>query len=444
MKHNIHSLTALLLSVLMVLSFAAGCGSKPADTTKPDDGDIDVPGIIIRPGDPTDAVPEPVPQAPVTAFPEAFELLIYLGGMTQEDADAFAEDMTGAQAAKALTALGASPAISSSAATVTGAQLLGEVMKLLGYQISGESEMLAKAAQLCLTRGFYKFDAAAPLSVEQGANILLSALQSYKVDESGLSTGEKLGASKGVEHVVLTEYDEPFNRPGSKWVSTSDGSDVTGEYTAVPLAVFGTTTSWCDILVALGFALDDPANEQYIPKYFRNCDDGSQLTERFWKAHNGENGHGTCQTDYTGGQDALMEIYEVADYEYRRVVMNTYLGVSDVYGLTVYGFDKAEFGPYTEETRPAYGFWVCHHYWNAYGLGSGYEVMEPATVIHGTLTEGTADTTTIDGVEYTNGQSFSYGKRLTVAPGNVGQQYYFLLDRYGFVIGCSETETPAE
>ena len=71
-------------------------------------------------------------------------------------------------------------------------------------------------------------------------------------------------------------------------------------------------------------------------------------------------------------------------------------------------------------------------------MGNGYEIVGPATVIKGTLTEGNVLTTTIDGVAYENGQSYGYGKKLTTAPANAGKELYFYLDRYGFMLGCSK------
>lgn len=456
MKRSLRSLTAFLLCVVLLLSCLAGCAKAPKEepqepekeeTSEPEKSQsatpivtapVTTPAVVVVEKEPV-VLPDPIVPEPSTKFPEAFDLLVYLSVLTEEDAAAYDQPMTGEQASRALTALGTSPMVAADAATVTGAELLNAVMNLLGYVTADETEMLAKAEKLHLTRGFFNFDPAAELTVEQGANILLSALQTYTVDDSGTSTGIKLAANMGVTHIVLTEYDEPFNRPGSTWIDAATGTPVTGEYTAIPLVVFGTTTCWCDILVALGFEKDDPANDMHIPKYFRNSTDGSQLTEKFWKHHNGEEGHGECMNDYTGGQDATLEIYEIDDYEFRNVIMNTFLGVSKDDGLTIYGFERNEWGPYTEETRPAHGVYITHCYWNAYGLGNGYEVVEPATVLVGTLNEGNVMTTTIDGVQYENSQTYGFGKKLTTAPVNVGKQFYFLLDRYGFVLGCSET-----
>lgn len=446
MKQKMRYTIALLLCAALILSCLAGCANTSADptddTSAPSEtkgGGLDI-GIVVKPTDEPEPLPEPIPAEKVTQFPEAFELLVYLKAMTDADAAAYDQNLTGAQANTALAALGlSSSTIAKDAQTVTGAQFLGETMKLLGYNIASEADMLDKAEKVHLTRGFWQFDSAAVLTVESAANILLSALKTYTVDAVGLSTGAKLAASLNVEHVVLTEYDDPFNRPGSTWVSTTDGSSVTGEYVDIPLVVFGTTASWCNILVALGFELDDPANDQHIPKYFRNTVDGGMLSEKFWKHHNGEEGHSECQNDFTGGQDATLEVYEIADYEYRNVIMNTFLGVSDENGFTIYGFERAEYGPYVEQTRPTYGVYITHHYWNGYGMGSGYEVVGPATVVQGVLTSGNTTHTVIDGVEYENGQSYSYGKKLTTAPANAGKTYYFLLDRYGFMLGCSET-----
>ena len=397
------------------------------------------PGMVIV-DIPTETLPAIVPAAAVTQFPEAFELLTYLNVLTSADAAAYSAPLTGEVANRALTALGLSSSkIDAAATSVTGAQFLAEVMKLLGYKISDEAEMLAKANMINLDRGFYNMDTSAALTIEQAANILRSAMLSYTVDGSGYSTGMKLAASKGVEHVVLTEYNEPFNRPGSKWVSTADGADITGEYTDIPLVILGNAQSWCNILVELGYALDDPANELYIPKYFRNSTDGGQLSEQFWKAHNGEGMHGTCSTDFTGTQAGTAEIFEIADYEYRNVFMNTFLGISNEEGLNIHGFERAVYGPYTEATRPEFGYYICHHYWNAYGMGQGYEVVCPATVIEGTLDAGDSLTTTVNGTQYENAQSYTWGKTLTTAPVNVGSTYYFLTNRYGFMIGCSET-----
>lgn len=448
MKQSIRTLTALLLSFVLILSCMAGCAQpgtdpsgQPADTTESTKTGATTPGVVIKETDPPETLPVPVEQEETTQFPEAFELLTYLNVLTADDAAAYAEKLTGAQAVRALTAMGlANCGIDSNAETVTGTAFLAAAMKLLGYNIADETKMLAAAEKIHLTRGFWKFDAAAALSVEQAANILLSALQSYTVDAAGVSTGVKLSASMGVEHTVLTEYDEPFNRPGSTWVSASTGASVTGEYTAIPIAVFGTTANYCDVMSAVGFDKDDPDYDNHTPKYFRLSVDGGQLSEKFYKHHNGDaaNPHSGCENDFTGGQDATLELYAIEDYEFRMVIMNTFLAVSDPYtGLTVYGFERSEYGPYTEDTRPAYGVYIAHHYWNAYGMGNGYEIVGPATVIKGTLTEGNVLTTTIDGVAYENGQSYGYGKKLTTAPANAGKELYFYLDRYGFMLGCS-------
>lgn len=448
MKQKTRHSIALLLCAALILSCFAGCATAtptpteapaPTEPTKGSNGGINI-GIVTRPTEEPEPLPEPIPTEKVTQYPEAFELLIYLNAMTAADAAAYDQKLTGAQANAALAALGLTGStIAADAASVTGAQFLAQVMKLLGYNITSEADMLSKAIKIHLTRGFWQFDPTAELTVEYAANILRSALNTYTVDATGLTTGVKLAASLNVEHVVLTEYDDPFNRPGSTWVSTTDGKNVTAEYIDIPLVVFGTSTSWCDILVGLGFELDDPANDQHIPKYFRNTMDGGMLSEKFWKHHNGEGGHSECQNDFTGGQDATLEIYEIADYEYRNVCMNTFLGVSDETGFSMYGFERAVYGPYITAERPTYGVYIGHHYWNAYGMGSGYEVVGVATVIKGTLTSGNTTHTVIDGVEYENGQSYSYGKKLTTAPANVGKTYYFLLDRYGFLLGCSET-----
>lgn len=451
MKFKLRTILALLLSLILALSCLAGCAPETPNTTestpsteatkKPTNSN---PVIITKPTEPPETLPTPQEQVAATQFTEAFDLLNYLEVFNETDTLNWDKELTGEQATRALTKLGiAKSGIDASAATVTGAKLLTAIVKHLGYAPADEAAALAQAEKLNLDRGFWNFDAAANLTVEQAANILLSALQCYLVDSAGVSTGEKLSDSMGVAHVVLTEYDEPFNRPGSTWISSTTGESVTGEYTAVPVAVFGTTASYCDIMCALGFGLDDPDYDQHIPKYFRLCVDGGILSERFWKSHNGDetDGHSVCKTDMTGGQDATMEVFMLDDYEYRLVIMNTFLAVSDPYeGLVIYGFERAQYGPYTDENRPAVGVYIAHHYWNAYGMGNGYEIVGPATVIKGKLTAGNVQTTTIDGVEYENGQSYSFNKKLTTAPANAGKEYFFYTDRYGFMLGCSEEE----
>ena len=120
------------------------------------------------------------------------------------------------------------------------------------------------------------------------------------------------------------------------------------------------------------------------------------------------------------------------------IIQNTFLGVSDGTQITLYGFERSEYGPYTDEKVPPKGVYICHNYWNAYGLGSGYEVVEHAHVIHGKLGGGNVLKTIIDGVEYENAQSYGYGKKLSTAPVNTGKEFYFYLDRYGFILGCSQ------
>ena len=444
MKRSTRSTVSLLLCALLALTCLAGCGKDSGKQTEPTNTPVVNPGVVTTPTETApQTVPEPEVKDPVTAYPEAFELLEYLKVLTAEDAAAFSQNLTGEIATRALSAIGASTKISASAETVTGTQFLGDVMKLLGYKTSGDEAMLDAANRKAhLTRGFYAFDGSAALTVEQAANILDNALQAYIVDGSGNSTGTKLCESFKVAHFVISEYEEPFNRPGSTWMSTETNQPVTGEYTAQPVVILGNTTSWCDILHALGFDKDDPANDQHIPKYFRLSVDGGQLTEKFWKHHNGDDGHSECANDFTGEQDASLEIYMIDDYEFRSIYAHNFLAVSDENGLTVYGFERSEYGPYTEASRPAYGIYIAHHYWNAYGMGNGYEIMEPAQELKGTLSEGNVLTTTIDGQEYQNGQSYSYGKKLTTAPANMGKEYTFLLDRYGFLLGC--VEAPVE
>ena len=459
MNRRSRSLLVLLLCLTLLLACVSGCASgeavsdetpepavqpEPAEET-PETEDpapaFETPSIVVTEKEPV-VLPEPIVPEPTTAYPEALALLTYLSALTEEDAAAYDAPMTGEQAVRALGVLGLSDSgISAADTSVTGAQMLCAALRLLGYPAMDEADAVSQAEALCLTRGFWQFDASAALTTEQGANILLSALRTDTVSADGTSTGEKLAARMGVSHVVLTEYAEPFNRPGSTWVSADTGEAVIGEFTATPIAVFGDTTSWCDLLDAIGYAKDDPANDQHIPKYFRNCVDGGLLTERFWKHHNGDDGHSDCANDFTGGQDAMLEVYEIDSYEYRNVIMNTFLGISDEKGLTIYGFERAEYGPYTDETRPTAGAYITHSYWNAYGMGNGYEVVGPADIRTGTLEGGNILTTTIDGVEYTNGQSYSYGKKLTTAPANAGKEYSFLFDRYGFLLGCMEASS---
>lgn len=451
MKKKIRIAAVLAVLFALVLSCAAGCVSQP-DQTQPSSSVPDAstpagpttPGIVIRPTEPPETLPPVDEVTATTDFPEAFAITTYLNLFNEQDAAAFAENLTGEQAVRALTAAGLSScSIGSDATTVTGTVFLREVLRLLGYSITDDAQVNTQAEKLFLTRGFWQFDAEASLTVEQAANILLSALQTYTVDSVGKSTGNVLATSLGVAHQVLTEYEEPFNRPGSTWVSASTGEAVTDAFTAIPIAVFGTTTSYCDLLCAIGFGLDDPDYDQHTPKYMRLCVDGGQLSEKFYKHHNGDESdpHSGCKNDFTGGQDATLEIFAIDDYEFRMVIMNTFLAVSDPYtGLTIYGFERAEYGPYVDSSRPDTGVYIAHHYWNAYGMGSGYEIVGPATVIKGALTSGNITSTTIDGVEYENGQSYGFGKKLTTAPANAGKTFWFFLDRYGYMLGCSQED----
>ena len=224
MKQKTRHSIALLLCAVLILSCFAGCTTAtptptqaptPTEPTKGSSGGINM-EIVTRPTEEPEPLPEPIPAEKVTQYPEAFELLIYLNAMTAADAGAYDQKLTGAQANTALTALGLTGStIAADAASVTGAQFLAQVMKLLGYNITSEADMLTKAGKIHLTRGFWQFDPTAELTVEYAANILRSALNTYTVDATGLTTGVKLAASMNVEHVVLTEYDDPFNRPGS-------------------------------------------------------------------------------------------------------------------------------------------------------------------------------------------------------------------------------------
>lgn len=407
MKESIRSYIALALSILLLVSVLSGCGGMKA-------------------------------KAETTKFPEAMELLTYMEVISKDTAAKFNQPITGAQAVAALKALKAEPTISADADTVTGAAFLGELVRLLGYDIDGKEAMLEKARQIFLLRGLPYLDVEEALTVEQAANIIMSALQAHTVESDGTVSFYYLADSYHVEHVVPDEYEDPFQRPGSVWVDTEKNQYITDTYTAQPVVVFGTATSWCDILDRLGFAKDDPANDQHIPKYFQITTDGGELSPRFWKHHNGDtnDAHSSCKNDYTGGQDAMLMIYQLSDYQFINVSYNTYLGVISNGELTMYGFERATYGPYKSDDMPPDGVYITHHYWNS-ALGQGYEIVEPATEVYGTLNDGNVRTTTIDGVEYENSQTYGFGKKLTTAPVNVGKQFYFYMDRYGYMLGCS-------
>lgn len=410
MKKIFRSYMALALSILLLVSCLSGCGGKKA-------------------------------KAETTKFPEAMELLTYMEVISKDTAAKFNQPITGEEAAAALKALNAEPTIKADDATVSGAALLGELVRLLGYSIDDKDAMLEKARQVLLLRGLPYLDVEEALTVEQAANIIMSALQAHTVESDGAVSYHYLADFYNVEHVVLDKYEDPFNRPGSVWVDTEKNQYITDEYVAQPVAVFGTVASWCDILDRLGFTKDDPENDQHIPKYFQNTCDGNELTTQFWKHHNGDanDSHSSCKNDFTGGQDAMLSIYQLSDYQFINVSCNTYLGVIENGELTMYGFERATYGPYKSDDMPADGVYITHHYWNS-ALGQGYEIVEPATVIYGTLTDGNIKTTTIDGVEYENSQTYGFGKKLTTAPVNAGKQFYFYLDRYGFILGCSSEE----
>ena len=140
MMLKLRSYIAVLLCFILILASFAGCAETgtPNQTEAPTEptrgGTVINPGFVVKPTEPPEPLPEPIVPEEKTEFPEAFELLIYLKAFTDADAAAYGEKITGAQAVTALKALGlSSPSISAGAKTVTGAQLLIDVMKLLGY-----------------------------------------------------------------------------------------------------------------------------------------------------------------------------------------------------------------------------------------------------------------------------------------------------------------------
>ena len=83
MKQSIRTLTALLLSFVLILSCMAGCAQpgtdpsgQPADTTESTKTGTTTPGVVIKETDPPETLPVPVEQEETTQFPEALEAFV--------------------------------------------------------------------------------------------------------------------------------------------------------------------------------------------------------------------------------------------------------------------------------------------------------------------------------------------------------------------------------
>lgn len=431
---------ALLLCAAMLFAVLTGCAPKEeaAQTSETEIAEENAEPAEIEKeteqAEPVEEEPvEEIAEEPVRnpKFLEAMQLMGKLNAVSAEAAEAPCAALTGAEAKSLLNVFGVDASALDDAAVLTGADFLPLAMSALGYDAAASAdEAFANAEKLFVLQGIENYDAAAELVNEDAAQIMRNALLAKKTD------GTKLSDSFGLSYEIDPEYADGFNRPAGKWVM--NGEDATETFACTPLRVVYDKICWCDVLDILGYNKADEANNPMIT--FQNTYNGGEYTVKFEKCHwdNGSGAHSGCANDWTNETLARMEIYRISDTEYRNVYRDVFLGKVSGTSISLYGYNDEVWGPWDNEGLPEAGMYLVNYHWNTYGSGEGFEILQLADTMVGTLEAITDTSLTIDGTEQTPAALFNFGKILAKSSIGIGKTYTFYLDQLGRVIGCGE------
>lgn len=434
---------ALLLSLLLALSFLTACGQTQS-TEEPETQETIQTPVEEEPVEEEPIVEEtpveeeePVEEAPVEEVPvepakvtytEAVAVVDYLAGLDDAAKADPTAVMTGAQANQLLNAVSAGAGSMDEAATaVQAGEFLTAALNVL-YVEAGEDVM--SAARLNRLLSGLTLAADTELTVEQGAQILRNAL----VRDAALAS------ALGLTYTVLPDYPNGYNSVSGQWTESASGTAITEPTVAAPVAVYGYARTWCDILTDLGYTAE--GNNSMVT--LQNSFTGGEFTVKYekchWDADGSGNIHSGCSNDQnvTNELNTTMEIYQISENEYRNIYKVNFLGKITDQSLTLYGYNSEIWGPWAIDTLPEDGWYIVNYYWNAYGAGEGLDVVQAAESMVGTLESITDSVVVIDGVEYTLSYVFNYGANMAKAPTGVGKQFTWFLDQHGQIVGCGE------
>lgn len=431
---------ALFLSIVLVCSLLTACGktevAEEAPVTTPVEEPVEVPveEPVEEPAEEPEEVPaeepveEPVEEPEQTAYPEAVAVMTWLNGLDDAAIAHPSALLSGAQAAQMLAAAGLQTcSLDAAASTVNTGDFLIQALQMLN---APPMDSILDAARVNHLLNGLQLDAAANITVEEAAQVLRNTL----------IRSADLTASLGLTYTVLPDYPHPFNAVSGQWIVNATGEAVTQPMTAAPVAVFDRALTWCEALTYLGYTAE--GNNSMVT--LQNSWTGEEYSIKYEKCHWDGDGSGnihsgcTNEENITNGVDSLMEIYQISENEYRVVFKVNFLGfVSDKH-LVLFGYYNETWGPWGIETLPEDGYYIINYYWNAYGVGEGFDVVQPAETMIGTLESINDKTAVIDGQEYLLSFVFNYGSMMAKAPTSVGKQFTWYLDQTGEIVGCGE------
>lgn len=381
---NFKKVLALVLAVVMLLSFATVASAVTSDYYKDtDDIDyaeaVDVLGTIgVLNGFPDDTFR---PDATITRAQSAKIIAMFDNGSTDINklytaANPFSDCVD--HWAESYIAYGVKTGILAGYASgkflpeenVTGVQFLKMALVVLGYDAKVEglegknwdvnTLALAKRVGLTATLG-NKFDYSADLKRQEAAVIMLDALRAETVEygstlgvnlsklESELAkwdptdpfagvnvngivymtvagavkTGELLGKQWGLKESTAND---PFMRPLRTWELNGK---VVGTYMFPVSAEYKTAATMCDVLVDLGVAKDNTYTARKVGEHYVNGVKAVYENQEGTHSHNIETGYDTyCneKANVIGAQGTLTQIFNMGDGTFRITEIDTWLG----------------------------------------------------------------------------------------------------------------------
>ncbi len=487
---KLKKLLALILACLLLTGCAAQqSASAPAEEPQ-EEVSVPVQEAEVKeevPEEPVEEAPveeepaeepeeEPVPEEPADeiTFKEAEELMRYLNKLGPLGGDGFGgkakQNVTVTEAADFIYGWKNDDVGMFGTEDVTAYDYLKMVFQFM--RLKPEESVAKQAAYNRLLNGVFHMNTGddeslknMPVTREEAAQIVLNALGRKWTDEYGdiFEMWWLFGVWRNL--MFKDEEFDGFSRPQVQWVKLGEGYDpVTAVYTPQPVYAFQAapnTVNTCEIVNKVGFY-----EENEWVHFFHNLD-GSFCYHNS-KTHWNHADQSGCQAQYDlphFGYGVTVEIYEYIPWEswaeyddsygnscelFRTSSAFAYLGQ-----ITTAADGSKELAIYTSEDGSALSDWTGEtEKWADYAdgwyvfhvgvcNGGTIELVSASEIVHGTLTAVSEGMTEIDGEERHNSGKFIVGSELVMNPENVGNEYYFMMDQYGNVLGCME-ENPVQ